>query len=150
VGTLDVAPTLLRMAGLPEEPRFAGQPLVSPDTSFVSRFRGAQFLVRTLPSRPTVAQEATFRILPTGRRDAATGAQLAIHSEWVSLIADGDRSELYDLKDDPRQEKDLAAKHPDVVASLRDQLRRLAEGAGRTGGPDAAQLEQLRSLGYVQ
>ncbi len=40
---------------------------------------------------------------------------------------------------------------PDVAASLREQLRRLAEGAGRAGsGPDAAQLEQLRSLGYVQ
>jgi arylsulfatase A-like enzyme len=150
VGTLDVAPTLVRLAALPEERHFAGQALVTADTSFMSRFRGPRFLLRTLPSRPTVAQEATFRILPTGRREAATGPQLALHSDWVSLIADGDRSELYDLKDDPRQEKDLAASHPDVVASLREQLRRLAEGAGRAGGPDAAQLEQLRSLGYVQ
>jgi hypothetical protein len=69
----------------------------------------------------------------------------------VSLIADGDKVELYDLKADPQQEKDLAPQHPDVVASLRDQLRRLAEGASRPGAaPDAAQLEQLRSLGYVQ
>jgi arylsulfatase A-like enzyme len=151
VGTLDVAPTLVRLASLPEEPRFAGQPLVSADTSFLSRFRGSRFLLRTLPSRPAVAQEATFHILPSGRREAATGPQLALHSDWVSLIADGDRSELYDLKDDPGQEKDLAARHPDVVASLREQLRKLAEGASRArSGPDAAQLEQLRSLGYVQ
>ena len=151
VSTLDVAPTLVRLAGLPAEPRFAGRSLVSADTSFGSRFRGPRFLLRTLPSQPAVAQEATFRILPSGRREAAKAPQLALYSDWVSLIADGDKVELYDLKADPQQETDLAAGHPDVAASLRDQLRRLAEGAARAGsGPDAAQLEQLRSLGYVQ
>jgi len=151
VSTLDVAPTLVRLAGLAAEPRFVGRSLVSADTSFSSRFRGPRFLLRTLPSQPAVAQEATFHILPSGRREAATAPQLALYSEWVSLIADGDRVELYDLKADPGQEKDLAATHPDVAASLREQLRRLAEDAGSAGGrPDAAQLEQLRSLGYVQ
>jgi arylsulfatase A-like enzyme len=151
VSTLDVAPTLVRLAGLAAEPRFAGRSLVAADTSFLSNFRGPRFLLRTLPSQPAVAQEATFRILPSGRSETATAPQLALYSEWLSLIADGDRVELYDLKADPRQEKDLAAQHPDVTASLREQLRRLAEGAGRAGsGPDAAQLEQLRSLGYVQ
>ncbi len=151
VGTLDVAPTLLRLAGLPEEARFVGRSLVAADTSFLSRFRGPRFLLRTLPSQPVVAQEATFHILPSGRREAATAPQLALYSDWVTLIADGDKVELYDLKADPEQEKDLAAQHPDVTASLREQLRRLGEGAGSAGSrPDAAQLEQLRSLGYVQ
>jgi arylsulfatase A-like enzyme len=151
VGTLDVAPTLVRLAGLPEEPLFAGRPLVSADTSFLSRFRGPRFLLRTLSAQPTVAQEAAFRILPSGQREAATTPQLALHSEWASLLADGDRVELYDLKADPEQEKDLAAARPEVATALREQLRRLAEGAGRAGSaPDAAQLEQLRSLGYVQ
>jgi arylsulfatase A-like enzyme len=151
VETLDVAPTLRQLAGLAAEPRFAGRSLVAADTSFLSRFRGPRFLLRSLPSKPAVAEEATFRILPSGRREAATAPQLALYSDWVSLIADGDKLELYDLKADPQQEKDLAPQHPDVVASLREQLRRLTEGAGRPGsGPDAAQLEQLRSLGYVQ
>ena len=151
VSTLDVAPTLVRLAGLPEEPHFVGRSLASADTSFLSRFRGPRFLLRTLPSQPAVAQEATFRILPSGRREAATVPQLALYSDWVSLIADGDEVRLYDLKADPQQEKDLAAAHPDVAASLREQLRRLAEDAGRAGSkPDAAQLEQLKSLGYVQ
>ncbi len=151
VSTLDVAPTLLRLAGLAAEPRFGGRALVSADTSFLSRFRGPRFLLRTLPSLPALAQEATFRILPTGRREAATTPQLALYSDWVSLIADGDQLRLYDLKVDPQQEKDLAAAHPEAAASLREQLRRLAEDAGRAGAkPDAAQLEQLKSLGYVQ
>jgi arylsulfatase A-like enzyme len=151
VETLDVAPTLRQLAGLAAEPLFSGRSLVAADTSFLSHFRGPRFLLRTLPSKPAVAEEATFRILPSGRREAATAPQLALYSDWVSLIADGDKVELYDLKADPQQEKDLAPQHPDVVASLRDQLRRLAEGASRPGAaPDAAQLEQLRSLGYVQ
>lgn len=151
VSTLDVAPTLVRLAGIAEESRFGGRSLVSADTSFTSRFRGPRFLLRTLPSLPAVAQEATFRILPSGRRDAATAPQLALYSEWATLLVDGESVQLYDLKADPRQEKDLAAAYPNVAASLREQLRRLAEDAGRAGNkPDAAQLEQLRSLGYVQ
>ncbi|HSD66818.1 MAG TPA: sulfatase, partial [Vicinamibacteria bacterium] len=133
VSTLDVAPTLVRLAGLAAEPRFGGRSLVSADTSFLSRFRGPRFLLRTLPSQPALAQEATFRVLPSGRREAAAAPQLALYSDWVSLIADGDEVRLYDLKADPQQEKDLAAAHPDVAASLREQLRRLAEDAGRAG-----------------
>jgi arylsulfatase A-like enzyme len=151
VGTLDVAPTLVRLAGLPEEPNFAGRPLVAADDSFLSRFRGARFLARDLSAQPVVAQEAIFRTLPSGAREASTAPQLALYLEWASLVADGDQVQLYDLKADPDQEKDLAAQRPDVTASLRDELRRLTEGARRAGrGPDAAQLEQLRSLGYVQ
>jgi arylsulfatase A-like enzyme len=149
VGTLDVAPTLVRLAGLPDEPLFAGRPLVAADTSFLSRFRAPRFRLRDLPQQPVVAEEATFRILPSGQREAATAPQFALYSEWASLIVDGDKVQLYDLKDDPGQEKDLAASRPDVAKALREQLRRLTAGAGRAG-PDAAQLQQLRSLGYVQ
>ncbi len=150
VSTLDVAPTLVRLGGIAAEPSFGGRSLVSADTSFLSRFRGPRFLLRTLSSQPALAQEATFRILPSGRREAATAPLLALYSDWVSLIVEGKEARLYDLKDDPQQEKDLAAAHPDVADSLRQQLRGLAEDASRDSGPDAAQLEQLRSLGYVQ
>jgi len=151
VGTLDVAPTLVRLAGLPDEPLFAGRPLVAADTSLLSGFRGPRFTARALPQQPTVAEEATFRILPSGQREAATTPQLALYLEWGNLIADGDKLELYDLKADPGQEKDLAPERPEVASALREQLKRLTAGAGRAGsGPDAAQLEQLRSLGYVQ
>jgi arylsulfatase A-like enzyme len=151
VSTLDVAPTLVRLAALAEEMRFGGRALVAADTSFLSRFRGPRFLLRTLPSQPLVAEEATFRILPSGRREAATAPQYALYSDWVTLLVDGDEVRLYDLKADPQQEKDQGVAYADVAASLREQLRRLTEGAGRAGpGPDAAQLEQLKSLGYVQ
>jgi len=151
VSTLDVAPTLVRLAGLPAEEHFSGRALVSADTSFPARFRGPRFLLRTLPSQPALAEEATFRVLPSGRREAATAPLFALYSDWVTLLADGDEARLYDLKADPQQEKNQAAAYPEVVASLREQLRRLTADAGRAGaGPDAAQLEQLKSLGYVQ
>jgi arylsulfatase A-like enzyme len=151
VSTLDVAPTLVRLAGLPDEPHFAGRALVSADGSLLARFRGPRYVVRTLPAQPAVAEEATFRILPSGERQAATAPQLALYLEWGNIITDGDRVELYDLKDDPRQETDLASARPEVTTALMEQLRRLTAGATRAGaGPDAAQLEQLRSLGYVQ
>jgi len=151
VSTLDVSPTLLKLAGLAAEPRFAGRALVAAETSFLSRLQGPRFELRTLPSQPAVAQEATFRVLPSGERVAATAPQLALYSDWVTLIADGSDIRLFDLKDDPQQEKDLAAAHAEAAASLKEQLRRLAEDAGRPGSkPDAAQLEQLKSLGYVQ
>jgi arylsulfatase A-like enzyme len=151
VSTLDVAPTLTKLAGMAPEPRFAGRPLVAAESSFLSRFQGPSFALRTLPSQPAVAQEATFRVLPSGERVAATTPQLALYSDWVTLVSDGTDVRLYDLKDDPQQEKDLAAAHPDAAASMKEQLRRLAEEAGRPGSkPDAAQLEQLKSLGYVQ
>ncbi len=151
VSTLDVAPTVAKLAGIAPEPRFAGRALVTAESSFLSRFQGPRFALRTLPSQPALAQEATFRVLPSGERVAATAPQLALYSDWVTLISDGSETRLYDLKDDPQQEKDLAAVHPEAAASLKEQLRRLAEDAGRPGNrPDAAQLEQLKSLGYVQ
>ena len=151
VSTLDVAPTLLKLAGIAPDSRFAGRALVGAESSFLSRFQGSRFALRTLPSQPVVAQEATFRVLPSGERVAATTPELALYSDWVTLIADGNEVQLYDLKDDPQQEKDLAAAHPEAAVSMKEQLRRLAEDAARPGSkPDAAQLEQLKSLGYVQ
>jgi len=151
VGTLDVAPTLAALAGLSPEPRFTGRSLVTEDTGVFSSFRGPRFHVQKLGKRELVAQEAAFRTLPTGERAQATVPQLALYSDWVVLIDDGDAQELYDLKDDPEQERNLAADHPDGVERLREKVHRIAEaGATAGGGPDAEQLEQLRSLGYVQ
>ena len=152
VTTLDLGPTLLALAGLPEGALFAGRSLVAPDGGLFSSLGGPRFHVPRLQARQVVAQEAAFRILPSGERAPATNTQLALYySDWVTFIDTGDGTELYDLKDDPEQEHDLSADHADGVARLREKVRRMAEqGAGGGAGPDAEQLEQLRSLGYVQ
>jgi arylsulfatase A-like enzyme len=149
--TLDVAPTLLTLAGLPEEPRFAGRTLVTRERSILPSFGGPRFRVPRRPKQPVVAQEAAFRTLPSGERESATTAQLALYSDWVVLIDTGDDAELYDLKDDPEEENDLSDDYPDGVERLRKKVHRIAEQAGSSAsGPDAEQMEQLRSLGYVQ
>jgi arylsulfatase A-like enzyme len=150
VGTLDVAPTLLDMAGLPEQPLFFGRTLVAPESGLLP-FRGPRFRVAKLPKRELVAQEAAFRISASGERETATSTQLALYSDWVILIDHGDDAELYDLKDDPGQETNLSADYADGVERLQKTVRRIAERTGSgIAAPDAEQLEQLRSLGYVQ
>jgi uncharacterized sulfatase len=151
VATLDVAPTLVELAGLPEQPLFTGRPLLAPRGGLLAPFRGPRFQARKLSKEPVVAQEAAFRILPSGEREAATEPQYALYLDWVTFIDSGERAELYDLKDDPEQEANRAAEHEKGVKGLRKQVRRIAESAGAGAeAPDAEQLEQLRSLGYVQ
>ena len=151
VATLDVAPTLVSLAGLPEEPRFTGRSLVTPATGLLSSFRGPRFRIPRLEKRDLVAQEAAFRTLATGEREPATTPQLALYQDWVTLIDNGETAELYDLKDDPEQEADRSAEYADGAERLRQKVHRIAEsGASDATGPDAEQLEQLRSLGYVQ
>jgi arylsulfatase A-like enzyme len=151
VSTLDVAPTLVRLAGLEEEPLFAGRALVSPEGGLLASLRAPRFQASKLPNEPVVAQEAAFRILPSGERAPAVEPQYALYLDWVTFIDEGDRAELYDLKDDPEQEHDRSAEHVKGVEGLRKQVHKIAESAGSgAAAPDAEQLEQLRSLGYVQ
>jgi arylsulfatase A-like enzyme len=151
VGTLDVAPTLLRLAGLPAEPHFAGHALVEAETGLVASLRGPRFHAGKRPDEPVVAEEGAFRVSPSGHREAATTPEFALYSDRVTLIDAGDHVELYDLKSDPEQERNLADARPEVAKALKEQLGRLVARAKRaTAGPNADQLEQLRSLGYVQ
>ena len=111
--------------------------------------RSAEEIARQ--SRPDTTTPLKPWIRPAKRLEPTFTA-----ANWKTLLAnsgakEADKAELYDLKADPAQEKDLAAERPEVATALQGQLRRLTAGAGRAGsGPDAAQLEQLRSLGYVQ
>jgi hypothetical protein len=67
--------------------------------------------------------------------------------------------ELYDFGQDPLDQKDVSAAHPDVVARLSAEMaswRRMAEA--QRVNPDAQagrnlsseELERLRALGYIQ
>jgi len=150
VQLLDLAPTVLGLAGAPQEPLFVGRALFAADTGLFARFGGPRFALRDLPPLPAVAEDATFATLPSGQRTSASAPQLVLYSDWATLVDAGDHVELYDLKADPRQEKDVSDKHREVAASLREQLKRYASEAGPGSAPDSAQLEQLRSLGYVQ
>ena len=77
-------------------------------------------------------------------------------NRWKYLVRDGDGAEeLYDLRDDPEELKNVADEHPERLASLRreylDQIARLHDAAVEDAGivtDDAATLERLRAIGY--
>ena len=50
---------------------------------------------------------------------------------WKLIAPEGKKPELYNLHDDPGEEKDLAKKAPDKVAEMKEELERI-KAAGRT------------------
>ena len=64
------------------------------------------------------------------------------------------KPELFDLANDPGEQRDLAASEPDRVAALRKPIERwIAKGPiARENVPhlDAEAIERLRALGYLQ
>lgn len=78
--------------------------------------------------------------------------------EWkfISTLTGG--HELYDLREDPRELRNLAPSQPDRVEQLRDVLMRLLASSAMLGKDLQGQyapieprvLERLRSLGYVR
>lgn len=60
--------------------------------------------------------------------------------------------ELYDIEKDPTEDENLAEKHPQVAADLKQRLTAISEAAGAAaggGGQSAEEMERLESLGYV-
>jgi arylsulfatase A-like enzyme len=67
--------------------------------------------------------------------------------------------ELFDRRQDPLDQKDLAAQHPDIVERLAKELQawrkraesmRLKPDSQLAGTLSAEELERLRALGYIQ
>jgi arylsulfatase A-like enzyme len=148
VGLIDVPATLLEIAGIEIPPTFEGDSLVG------------------LIDGDEAAWAPPHVFMESGYHDAT---QLTVRQAGWKLIrvrADEDRAamggvefELYDLDADPGELTNLAAERPDVVERLSAVL-----DAWYTGGPrprvksgeldldslTPEELEQLRSLGYVQ
>lgn len=124
VSQADVAPTILKLAGLPVPPGMDGAP--QPGGGTVPYSESYQLVDR-------------FRFAPH---------RAVLDGTW-KLIATP-KPELYDLSTDPGELTNLAAANPEKVASLRAKLDALgATPPGKTGEVDAATMEALASLGYV-
>jgi len=128
VRLVDVTPTLLALEGLPPLPGAEGR-------SLVPLLDGG-----TLAPIPAVSE--------LGWRWRVTGDPFA-------LILERDRAELYDLRADPRERRDVAKERPDVVSELRAFLdAHLAASERDAPAPAAAKplddtlRERLRALGY--
>jgi arylsulfatase A-like enzyme/Tfp pilus assembly protein PilF len=138
VRSIDIAPTLLDLAAVPAgEPAFDGE-------SLRPLLDG-----RTRANVPLSLAESWYPRLHFGwseLRSARVG-------EWKYIAAP--KAELYDLRSDRREQKNVINERPQVAGRLAAELRDLvaarkpAEAAPPTTPPDPATVERLRALGYV-
>jgi len=129
----------------------------------------AEIVGTPLPTKEVGAEDSrSFLSVLTGAADAKGREDMIIHSadgvfavrkgrwKWiegvpVEEIKDGVRktrkdqfhSQLYDTVADPAETKDVSAEHPEVVAELRDLLRRYRDGGFSRELP-AADVKPLR------
>ncbi len=139
VSTVDLLPTLRELFGL-RAPAQGEQ-----GVGFAPLLLGAQ---ATLPDRPVFSSSRLLR----GRQDSAVVA-----GGWKYIRTEpGAREQLYDLRADPAERRNLAASPPPgVLEALRERLLAWKQGQRRTWvAPaeelDDATLERLRQLGYIR
>jgi arylsulfatase A-like enzyme len=138
VSHVDLAPTLLELAGLPS-PEWQGTSIAaSVRTAAEPAAHPVAMEIGITPGVPTVPQHAI--------RD---GRWKLITSLTDPRVADA----LYDLEADPGERRNLAGAQPDVVARLRETLERLAtesvEAAPMDDEDEAILTARLEELGYL-
>lgn len=145
VSLVDVAPTLLELAGLPPPPGLDGR-------SLAALLRGG---AETAGEAPLFAVEHHSTWWGDARTKVASlrARPLAVAvidgDRWY--VRSGDREEVYDVAADPRQERDLGAEAPGADALRALAARRDVERAESPRVETTAELvERLRALGYVE
>jgi arylsulfatase A-like enzyme len=156
----DVLPTLLELLGLEAPPCVHGRSLLP---ALERAAEGQTFELGTQgtsaglalseygDSRISTFTEGTWKLVSNPENESVPCMQGAPAGFYP--IAE---TELYDLAVDPREQRDLSAAHPDVVARLRDleDVRRAslcrvpARPLGQEALPDDVR-RQLEELGYV-
>jgi arylsulfatase A-like enzyme/tetratricopeptide (TPR) repeat protein len=136
VGTVDVTPTLLALAGLPVPDGLLGRDL------------GPALRGEPLAAQPIYAESLFGRL-------NCRWASLRVLFDGDWKLIEGREPELYDLARDPGETKDRAADEPrrlgQMRAGLRAAMARMAPSgdAARSVAVSPQQLEKLRSLGYT-
>jgi arylsulfatase A-like enzyme len=139
VGTVDVMPTILALAGI----------------DYPGEFRG-QSLVPFITGQANSPERMTYSEFPHSRM--VRGRAIQSRSEKLIVPNTGGPLEYYDLQTDPRETNSLAEGSPATTARLRaaaDEINRSAAQRRRTHpaerhGPDEDTLRKLKTLGYIQ
>jgi choline-sulfatase len=129
VSIVDVAPTVLRLAGLAAPKGMQGRDLFSGAGAARDVYAETMY-PRTLGWAPLTA---------------------LVEDRWKVIAAEGDGDELYDLEGDPGERETAAARKPEIVRAAVERLSAIgqAEAAPATSATNAAARERLRALGYV-
>jgi arylsulfatase A-like enzyme/predicted Zn-dependent protease len=138
VRIVDVAPTLVSLAGLPTFSGFQGESLVDAMT------KG-----EPVPDRDSYFEALSFNL---SRNWAPLSGLYRGGFKLIQLPI----PELYDLEADPRESENLSASRPDDEAQMRSALEELVAKRGTNDGGEEAKREldaetvaQLKTLGYV-
>ena len=138
VGTVDLMPTVLEMLGLPApaEDRMSGR-------SLAGALRGGP-----VPAESAAYAESLLPLLHYGWSDL----RMLREGRWKYIQAP--RPELYDLSQDPAEERNLADEQPARAAALRGALQAHLEREKASPPADASAippdlLEKLGALGYL-
>lgn len=141
VRNIDIAPTLLDVAGIPIPPDFEGESLVP-----------LMFTSEPEQDRPSYASLRSHII-----RDSKL--QIAVNNGSWTLVREleGDEEEsLFDLSIDPREDANLIDLEPEHAEKMRDLLDTHERVGGREGVRrpevriDPGIAERLRAVGYLQ
>jgi len=148
VSTVDLFPTLLDLLGLPPEPSVRGRSLRPAIEAAVASEGPVDAGADTAYSRHSALEQAAIR---TERHKLILESSDTRYFPSYQTRA-GD-VELYDLRRDPKETRDIASEEPDLVSELRAKLDAfLSDSRGHTAdeitGED--EIERLRKLGYVK
>jgi arylsulfatase A-like enzyme len=132
MSAVEIAPTILELAGLPEDPGARGP-------SFAAELFGGE-----LPERPVLIDQPKNPYYPLKRAFIQGGYKL-------HFLPDSKTYLLFDLARDPGEQNDLAASQPETLAEMRESYESFVStipavtpvpaaappspGAARVGGP---------------
>ena len=140
VSLVDVMPTVLSALGLPAPEEVRGLDLLS---LVGSESGGAAYLEHTGAQLEGVVT-SRFKYIE----------HLKTTRIYSGYPMDAGTVELYDLQQDPGEERNLAVDHPEVVARMRAELERLKAGERgfeeERGDIDDEVLRALHAMGYME
>jgi arylsulfatase A-like enzyme len=144
---IDIMPTILDIVGLADE-HLRSRSLANPAR------RAPEFVIAE-NDRPTNGIEVMERLFPNFDVREIDHRIRMIRTDRYKLIwlSTGEMM-LFDLEQDPAEERDIAHSHHEIRDSLFAQLSEWMEGRNERGGAafettDPEALEQLKALGYV-
>jgi tetratricopeptide (TPR) repeat protein len=149
VSLADLAPTLLRAAGVTPPVEMKGRDLLEVRGAAVRRamVRGAA-VQGAPPQGAAIADLYSETEYP--RAAGWSPLQALTDGRWMTIRA-GASTEVYDLQNDPLEAHDIAASQSAVASAMAARAGAIhasaAAGGARTISPEAQ--ERLRSLGYV-
>ncbi len=139
-GLIDIAPTVLETAGLSPGPKIQGRSLLA---GLRENIQAAPFMF----AEQNLEGHKLFAL----RTDRL---------KWIEANPENPRGlppeSLYDLKEDPRETRDLASNGHSSAQKLAERLQEVHQAALRAALPseavtlDPATQERLRSLGYLE